>query len=64
MKKLDKLIEEVRTKAERKHEAKERAVYNRMTLEQLLELAYGNPSDERIREILASVDGLHLLGGG
>lgn len=35
-----------------------------MTTEQLNELVNGNPSDERIKEILASVDGLWLLKEG
>lgn len=38
--------------------------YNKMSLSQLKELANKNTPEERIREILASVDGLHLLGGG
>ena len=63
MKRLDKLIEEAHVKNVSRSEAEKRAVYNRMTLEQLHELACGNPTDERIREILTSVDGLYLLGG-
>lgn len=43
----------------------DREVFERMTTEQLRELiAEPPPSDERIREILASVDGLHLLESG
>lgn len=63
-KKIDGLMKKVQENAERKREAEEMAVYNRMSLSQLKELANKNTPEERIREILASVDGLHLLGGG
>lgn len=35
-----------------------------MTIEQLREIAYDGPTDSRLREILAAVDGLHLLESG
>lgn len=41
-----------------------RRIMGRMTTEQLYELVEGDPTDERIREIFASVDGLHLIESG
>ena len=46
-----------------KHEELEKAI-SRMTTEQLRELVYDDPSDERLKEIFASVGGLHLLESG
>ena len=68
MQKIDKLL--ITAKREtledvRQREQKElKQVINRMTTEQLEELVDGNPSDERFREIFASVGGLHLLESG
>lgn len=61
MTKLEKLISKVKQQAAQKAKQTEAAIYEKMTLEQLRELAYGNPDEERIIEIFASVDGLDLL---
>lgn len=61
MTKLEKLILIAKQQAAQKSKQTEAAIYDRMTIGQLKELAYGNPSEERITEIFASVDGLHLL---
>lgn len=50
--------------ADTKAQIRKKEVFERMTTEQLNELVNGNPSDERIKEILASVDGLWLLKEG
>lgn len=39
-------------------------VMDRMTTEQLKELVYEDPAEERIKEIFASVGGLYLLESG
>lgn len=54
-------IDELFAMVKSKREVEEQKVYNRMTLEQLQELACGSPDDARIRKILVSVDGLWLL---
>lgn len=41
-----------------------RRIMGRMTTEQLYELVESDPTDERIRDIFASVDGLHLIESG
>lgn len=64
MKKLDKLIKAATEKANTLDKQKVADIFGKMTIEQLEELAEGEPTQERIREILASVDGLSLLGGG
>lgn len=61
MTKLEKLISIAKQQAAQKAKQTEAAIYDRMSIDQLKELAYGNPSEERIIEIFASVDGLHLL---
>lgn len=61
MTKLEKLILMAKQQAAQKSKQTEAAIYDRMTIGQLKELAYENPSEERIIEIFASVDGLHLL---
>ena len=61
MKKLEKLKFQAIEEAKKRREKEIRETYDRMTLEQLRELAEGNPTEERIREIFASVNGLHLL---
>ena len=68
MKQIDKMLaiakHEVLWEAERKnHEELENAI-GRMTTDQLRELVYDDPSDERLKEIFASVGGLHLLESG
>lgn len=64
MKKLDRLIKAAMVQADAKEQIREKQVFERMTTEQLSELVDGNPSDERIIEILTSVDGLWLLKEG
>lgn len=64
MKKLDKLIEKAKERANVDDEVRTAEVFGRMSTEQLEELAYSNPSDGRIKEIFEAVGGLHLLGGG
>lgn len=61
MTKLEKLISKAKQQAAQKAKQTEAAIYSRMTIDQLKELAYGNPDEERIIEIFASVDGLYLL---
>lgn len=64
MKKLDRLIKAAMVQTDAKEQIREKQVFERMTTEQLSELVDGNPSDERIIEILTSVDGLWLLKEG
>lgn len=61
MKKLDRLIKTAMVQADTKEQIREKQVFERMTTEQLSELVDGNASDERIIEILTSVDGLWLI---
>lgn len=65
MQKINKLLASVKHEAKGKQDksilSNVKAVIGRMTTDQLKELVYGNPSDEREKEILASVGGLHLL---
>lgn len=58
MKKLDRLVKAAMVQADTKAQIRKKEVFERMTTEQLSELVNGNPSDERIKEILAAVDGL------
>lgn len=64
MKKLDRLIKTAMVQADTKAQIRKKEVFERMTTEQLNELVNGNPSDDRIKEILASVGGLWLLKEG
>lgn len=71
MKKIDKLIATARRgvlqdeEHRRFRELRELdEALERMTIEQLCELVYGDPSEERLKEILESVGGLHLLESG
>lgn len=64
MKKLDRLIKAAMVQIDAKEQIREKQVFERMTTEQLSEVVDGNPSDERIIEILTSVDGLWLLKEG
>lgn len=56
MKKVEKLISIARQKAACKARQTEAAKYSRMTIEQLKELAFGDPSEDRIKEIFDSVE--------
>lgn len=60
---LEKLISKARQKSGSRQKTEIREIYGRMTIEQLEELADGNPTEERIKEIFASVGGLHILEG-
>lgn len=40
------------------------SAFCRMSTDHLIELAYGEPSDQRTAEIFDSVGALHLLGSG
>lgn len=64
MKKLDRLVKAAMVQADTKAQIRKKEVFERMTTKQLSELVNGNPSDERIKEILAAVDGLWLLKEG
>lgn len=64
MGKIEKLISKARQKSSSRQKAEIREIYGRMTIEQLEELADGNPTEERIKEIFASVGGLHILESG
>lgn len=61
MDKIDKLISIARRKSICNQEIRSQEIYDRMTVAQLKELLYENPTEERIKEIFASVNGLHLL---
>lgn len=58
MKRLDKLMKVAKVQAHTRGRDKVRKVFERMTTEQLHEIVDERPTDERIREILASVGGL------
>ena len=64
MKNINRLLVSARREARRREQAEIEQVFQRMTMEQLQEIANGNPSESRLHEILASVDGLHLLESG
>ena len=64
MNKIEKLISIARQKSRYKRETEIREIYGKMSVEQLEELAEGNPTEERIKEIFASVGGLHILESG
>lgn len=64
MKKIDKLLLIAKGKAQGQDAADIARVFARLSTDDLEELAYSNPNDSRIHEILASVDGLHLLESG
>lgn len=62
--KINRLLVMARHEARRRDQAEIEQVFQRMTTEQLREIVYGDPTESRLREILASVDGLHLLESG
>ncbi|MBQ7785917.1 MAG: hypothetical protein IJ381_07205 [Clostridia bacterium] len=62
--KINKLLVLAKREAKRREHAEIEKVFQQMTTDQLEEIAYGDPSENRLREILASVDGLHLLESG
>ena len=63
MQRIDKLLSTARRNASKGNEELIKAI-SRMTTDQLRELVYNDPSDERLKEIFASVGGLHLLESG
>lgn len=62
--KINRLLAMARQEARRRDQAEIKQVFRRMTMEQLREIVYEDPTENRLREILASVDGLHLLESG
>ncbi|MGN0745615.1 MAG: hypothetical protein ACI4ML_02945 [Aristaeellaceae bacterium] len=64
MRKVDRLLMMARETARSYDRRAIDAVFARMTTDQLRELAENDPTEERLREILASVDGLWLLESG
>lgn len=64
MKKINKLLMIAKDEAMRMDEAEKRKVFERLSMDQLKELAFGDPSESRVKEILAAVDGLHLMESG
>ena len=64
MKQIDRLRMRIKEESKRKVEKENERVFHRMNMEQLREIAYSNPTASRLHEILASVDGLHLLESG
>lgn len=66
MRKVDRLLSSVKREINverRKHKELENAI-GRLTTDQLLELAYGEPSDERLKEIFSSVGSPSVLERG
>lgn len=63
MQRIDKLLSTARQNVKKGNEEISKAI-SRMTTEQLLELVDGDPSEDRLKEILESVGGLHLLESG
>lgn len=64
MKKIDKLLLIAKGKACGWDAVVITRVLELLSTADLEELAYSNPNESRIHEILASVDGLHLLESG
>lgn len=64
MKKIDKLLVIAKCEAMKKDDAEIAKVLQRLSMDQLKELVYGDPDENRVREILSSVDALHLLESG
>lgn len=62
--KINRLLVMARQEARRRDQAEILQVFQRMTTEQLREIVYEDPTESRLRDILASVDGLHLLESG
>ena len=64
MRKIEKLLVNAR-ETERRYERQAiDKVFKRMTMEQLRQLAFDDLTENQVREILASVDGLFLLESG
>lgn len=63
MQRIDKLLSTARRNASKGNDELIKAI-SRMTTEQLLELVNGDPSEDRLKEILASVGYLHFREGG
>lgn len=63
MKKINKMLASARNLARNDEKEAIESIMRRLSMPQLLELAYHSPSESKVREILASVGGLHLLEG-
>lgn len=64
MKQIDRLRMKIKQESKCRERMEIEQVFRRMSMDQLLEIVYGNPSDSRLHDILESVDGLHLLESG
>lgn len=68
MLRIDKLLATAKREAqlatERMNHDELKRLISRMTTEQLLELVNGDPSEDRLKEILVSVGYLHLIESG
>lgn len=68
MRKINKMLAVARNErlwsAARNSREELESAFCRMSTDQLIELAYGEPSDQRTAEIFDSVGALHLLGSG
>lgn len=63
MQRIDKLLFAARQNTSKGNDELIKTI-SRMTTEQLVELVESDPSEDRLREIFASVGGLHLLESG
>ena len=63
MQRIDRLLSTARRNASKGNEELIKAL-SRMTTEQLAELVHGDPSENRLKEIFASVGCLHLIESG
>ena len=63
MNRIDKLLFAARRNASNGNDELIKAI-SRMTTDQLLELVNGDPSEDRLKELFASVGGLPLLESG
>jgi hypothetical protein len=64
MKKINRMLASARSMARNEEREAIESVMQRLSMPQLLELVYCEPSETRVHEILASVGGLHLLKDG
>lgn len=63
MQRIDRLLSAARRNASKGNDELIKAI-SRMTTEQLFELVNEDPSEDRLKEILASVGYLHLIESG
>lgn len=64
MQKINRMLASARNLAGNDEQKAIESVMQRLSTPQLLEMAQESTSESRMREILASVGGLHLLEGG